>query len=60
MKFRRVFRRAGRPSPPWARLGLSAAVGAIALYRALGPATLDLIHENPYLLCGRARVYLPL
>ena len=34
-----------------AQLGIPAA-GAIALYRALGPATLDVIHDNPYLLCG--------
>ena len=31
---------------------------AIALYRALGPATLTLVNENPYLLCGDP-VYLP-
>ena len=34
-----------------AQLGISAA-GAIALYRALGPRTMDLIYENPYLLCA--------
>ena len=55
-EFRRVFG-VREAITALARLGLSAA-SAIALYRALGPATLDLIHENPYLLCG-APVYLP-
>ena len=47
-EFRRVFG-VREAITALARLGLSAA-SAIALYRALGPATLDLIHENPYLL----------
>ena len=55
-EFRRVFG-VREAITALARLGLSAA-SAIALYRALGSATLDLIHENPYLLCG-APVYLP-
>ena len=33
-----------------AQLGIPAS-GAISLYRALGPGTMDRIYENPYLLC---------
>ena len=40
-----------------AQYGIPAA-DAISLYRVMGPATMDLIHENPFLLCGDP-VHLP-
>ncbi|MEG0803893.1 MAG: AAA family ATPase, partial [Pygmaiobacter sp.] len=49
-EFRRVFG-VREAIASLAKLGIGAAT-AISLYRALGPSMLELIHENPYLLCA--------
>ncbi|HIV87292.1 MAG TPA: ATP-dependent RecD-like DNA helicase [Candidatus Pygmaiobacter gallistercoris] len=48
-EFRRVFG-VREAIAALAQLGIPAS-GAISLYRALGPGTMDRIYENPYLLC---------